>query len=146
MDAATTPAPLLIGLHLTEVRRRDSDWSFAFGDSVSLTAECPWRILSDGRIAHADTDDGQKFGLPAPVDGEEKTLRLLRHATIQRITIRGDTGDLSIAFGTGKVLEIINNSSGYEGWHIASADFEVIAPGGGELAIFSMQDSRWKKA
>ena len=51
-----------------------------------------------------------------------------------------ENGDLIIRFETGAVLEILINSSGYESWNAASwsetTKRNIIATGGGELAIF----------
>ena len=98
MDIAATLTTCLAGLHLIDVRRREYDWAFEFAANVRLRVECPWRILVDGQIAFAGSDAGHKFGLPAPIDGEERTRRLLGQKTVQQILIRNDTGDLTITF------------------------------------------------
>jgi hypothetical protein len=126
----------LAGRYLTAVIRREYDWAFAFTESAALRAECPWRILVKGRIAFASSDDGHKFGLPAPLDGEEVARRLLGQKAIERSSVRTDTGDLSITFADQTILEVINLSSGYEGWEIGAAGIKIIATGGGRLTIF----------
>jgi hypothetical protein len=135
-DAAAMLATHLAGLYLTSVERREYDWVFGFADNAWLNVSSPWRILVDGRIAFAGSDDGQKFGLPAPKDGEEETHRLLGRKAIQQVLVRADTGDLSIAFVGHTFLEVINMSSGFEGWDLGAAGLRVIALGGGELAVF----------
>jgi hypothetical protein len=112
---------------------------FGFGDSSAsgLRVECPWRIIVDERIAFTSSDDGYQFGLPAPLDGEEETRRLLGQKVIERVSIRSDTGDPSIAFSSNTVLEVLDMSSGYEGWEIGIPGLSVIGTGGGELAVFA---------
>src|SRR5258708_30301746 len=116
MDVVTALTAHLAGRHLTEVKRREYDWTFGFGDTSAsgLGVSCPWRIIIEKRIAFTSSDDGHRFGLPAPLDGEEVTQRLLGQKVIERISIRSDTGDLSIAFSSNTVLEVLNMSSGYK--------------------------------
>jgi hypothetical protein len=118
------------------VQRLEFEWVFEFGPRKVLQVRCPWRILLNGRIAFASSDDGDQFGLPQPVDGEKETRRIFAERTIQQIVVREDTGDLSICFGEKTSLEVINMSSGYEGWEIGAVDVRIIGLGGGKLAIF----------
>jgi hypothetical protein len=78
-NAALSP---WIGKTCDEISRREYDWAFKFGDGGTVSASCPWRILADGGIALADGDDGQKFGLPNPVDGAEEATKLLSRRKI----------------------------------------------------------------
>ena len=82
-----------------------------------------------------DCDHGQKFGLPEPVDGARQAETLLSGKKFLKVTIRDDSGDLAIHFDGDTTLEIINISSGYEGWNFTVEKLQVIALGGGELAI-----------
>ena len=135
MDIVTEIASHLVGRHLIEVERRDFDWVFTF-PNAGLVAECPWRILCEGRIAHTNTDHAQKFGLPEPIDGEAESNRLLQNKTVESVTIREDTGDLTITFAGPTALEILNMSSGYEGWQFNASNLLVVAAGGGRLSIY----------
>lgn len=139
MDVDETLAAHLAGRHLVAVRRREHDWNFSFGDAATsaLSAECPWRIIAGNRIAFASSDDGHQFGLATPLDGEKVALSLLGEKPIERVSIRSDTGDLSISFLGNVVLEVLNMSSGYEGWQIGIPGLSIVATGGGELAIFA---------
>lgn len=141
MNVDETLTACLAGRQLVAVSRREHDWNFSFGDAGAsrLSAECPWRIIAATRIAFASSDDGHRFGLPAPLDGEKIAVSVLGSRTIQRVSIRPDTGDLSIFFSDDAVLEVLNMSSGYEGWQIGLPGLCVIATGGGELAIFVEQ-------
>jgi hypothetical protein len=112
---------------------------FELGDTVALMAECPWRILTS-RIVLTDSDDGQQFGLPAPLDGEKESLRLLSGNRIQDVSIRSVTGDLVIVFESGTTLELLNDSSGYEAWQLFGGATQIIAQGGGNVVTYSESD------
>jgi len=138
MDIAARIASRLVGHCLLEVERSDYDWLFRFENSIGLRATCPWRIIAEGRIAHGDSDHAQQFGLPKPIDGAARSGGLLINKPIENIAIREDTGDLTISFEGKIVLEILNTSSGYEGWQLNDgASLNVIAMGGGELALWN---------
>jgi hypothetical protein len=47
----------LLGLRSTAVVREPHAWHFAFDGGAALVAECPWRILVEGRIALGSADD-----------------------------------------------------------------------------------------
>jgi hypothetical protein len=106
----------LLGRSLMTVERGEYDWTFRFTESAFVHVECAWRILLDDSIAFGGGDHGQKFGLPAPLDGPTESHRWLRGKQIQGVRIRADTADLSIDFSGRAALEILNTSSGYEGW------------------------------
>jgi murein DD-endopeptidase MepM/ murein hydrolase activator NlpD len=111
-------------------------WSFSFGNS-GLTVTSPWRIRSQGSIAVAGYDHGQRFGLPAPVDAVNETLRLVSSSSVDGIAIDPETADLRISFQNGCALEVFHESSGHEGWNIASkSGVMIVAMGGGEIAIW----------
>ena len=135
MDVAAEVTARLAGREAIDVQRREYDWAFIFADDIGLRVECPWRILVSGRIALGRDDHGQKFGLSSAVDGQETSRLLLRNKSVQEVSIRSDTGDLAITFSGHTILEVLNASSGYEGWELHTAGLTVIATGGGELAI-----------
>jgi hypothetical protein len=138
MDAAAMITSRLVGDRLIEVERSDYDWVFRFANDMVLRAACPWRILVEGSIVHGDTDHGQQFGLPAPVDGADRSNKLLLNKTIETVAIRDDTGDITISFSGRTALEILNMSSGYEGWQLnGDGGLSVIAAGGGKLVIWN---------
>ncbi|WP_027518284.1 hypothetical protein [Bradyrhizobium sp. WSM1417] len=139
MDVGESLTAHFGGRHLVRVTGREFDWNFSFGDAVAsgLSAECPWRIIHANGIAFASSDDGHQFGLAAPLDGEKVALSLLGEKPIERVAIRSDTGDLSIWFSGNVLLEILNVSSGYEGWNIGIPRLSIVATGGGGLAIFA---------
>jgi len=117
-------------------------WQFDF-EGAGLTIECPWRIVSGGSVVLASSDQGQKFGLPAPVDLISATLGKLKGLTVETIAINGETADLCLTFGGGTRIDTFNDSSGYEGWNYADRDgVMLVAQGGGQLAIWSNSPKR----
>lgn len=137
VEAAGLLGCRLKGLPLQNVERFEFEWRFEFGARRVLQVRCPWRLLSDGRIAFTDSDDGQQFGLPAPKDGEAEVRKIIGDSVIQKIALREVTGDLSIYFGERAILEVLNMSCGYESWEIGANDVRVIGLGGGDLAIYA---------
>lgn len=122
------------------IERREADWSIDLGDNVGLAVGCHWRLVSSEGIALTDEDDGQRFGLPAPVDAETKANDLLAGTTVSSATVDRLTADFNLRFSNGLRLDVLNNSSGYEGWqggfnHDGKA-VSIIAMGGGSLAYF----------
>jgi hypothetical protein len=132
----------LVGDQLQGLERREHDWVFVFRSGIHLQVVCRWRIISGDHIAFADQDDGQQFDLGAPLDGVNTSKILLLKKAIRGISIRADTADLTISFADGTLLEIMNDSSGYEGWEMRQSPYEtgfqVIAMGGGQLAAWGL--------
>lgn len=125
---------------LRSVERLDHGWSFAFGEGVYLRVGVPWRIVTSGGIAFADTDDGQKFGLPQPVDGQHKANELLDGRRVVSFNLDERTADIQVMFEGDLRLELFNNSGGYEGWSagVKAEGFaiSVTGLGGGDVAIW----------
>jgi len=121
------------------VSRREHDWSFNCGDACGIVGHVPWRLVEAGYIALTNADDGQKFGLPEPVDAETRANALLNRATIDRVQADPVTADLSLWFSNGLRLDLFNHSTGYEGWEAWLQDDDrsvsVIAMGGGGFSI-----------
>jgi hypothetical protein len=104
-----------VGNECTAIERHEFSWGFAFG-SLGLNVECLWRVLKGGRIALTRNDDGQKFGLPAPVDALAEARSLLLERTIRAIEVSSETSDLTFEFTDGTKLELLTDSRGYEAW------------------------------
>jgi hypothetical protein len=123
-----------------EIVRREADWAINVVGGGSISLPMPWRIVTNGRIAFANEDDGHKFGLPAPVDGEEKANSLISSRSITSLSIDEQTADLVIHFDGAVRLDTFSNSFGYEGWHIylplENGAMSVVALGGGDVAIY----------
>jgi hypothetical protein len=122
--------------HLTAITRREHDWVFSFSDGISLVVACLWRLIEHERIKRASPDDGQQFGLPAPVDAERELNDLIGNSRLVSVELRDGTLDLRLIFENGRALEIIPDSSGYEAWTLQRADQQYIAVGGGTLAVW----------
>lgn len=126
----------LMGHRFTALHRREFDWVFTFDHDVSVVTACLWRLLEGDRIRITSRDEGQQFGLPAPVDPNTAANTLLSDATIAAVELKAGTLDLRIHFSTGHALELIPDSSGYEAWNISRENQQFIATGGGELVTF----------
>ncbi|MFO0828723.1 MAG: hypothetical protein U0572_11330 [Phycisphaerales bacterium] len=130
----------LIYQRLSSLTGREYDWVFEFGGGLSLTVTCLWRLLLAGRICLTSEDHGQQFGLPAPIDAAAKFNGLVSGALVTKVSLQSGTLDLEIRFGTGHVLQILPDSSGYESWIARNPPLEFIAVGGGELATMNSND------
>ncbi len=110
------------------------EWVFGFGTGVSLRVAAPWRIVANGAIALGHEDDGQRFGLPRPVDGAARALDLLRSRLVTVFDVADVTADARVEFGDGILLDVFNSSSGYEGWTLSDGTGRLlVAQGGGRL-------------
>jgi len=122
-----------------DIIRYEYSWQFSFPPAGSVTVASFWRIVVDNRVVLCSLDDGQRFGLPKPIDAAQTAWEIIFDKLVRTVTVN-ENGDLIIRFETGAVLEILINSSGYESWNAASwsgtKKRNIIATGGGELAIF----------
>jgi len=120
------------------VTRREHDWFFDFGEGWRLRVAASWRIVAAGRIALAGQDDGQRLGLPTPLDGEARARELLEARRIAAAVVDRQTADLDLTFEDGTKLQVFNDSCGYEGWDARfPADggwMLLVGMGGGEVA------------
>jgi hypothetical protein len=143
----TTPTPVSkiptdswLGLECTKILRRENDWLFEFGRNHSIIAECPWRIIAERRIAHADEDNGQRFGLEKPIVGSERAAALVAGKKVCDFKIDELSGDLRIELVGETILELWNNSSGYEAWSAIVKDGAqengIVAQGGGQIVTW----------
>lgn len=122
------------------IHRRESDWAVSVVGGGCIALPVPWRIVANGRIAFADEDDAQQFGLATPIDGVKRANSLIGSRSITGISVDNETADLTIRFSDGVRLDAFNNSSGYEGWCISvpfhDTCMSVGALGGGAVSIF----------
>ena len=124
----------LIKHRFEEAIRREYDWLFVLDRSVSIGAECLWRLVVDGRIQVTNRDDGHKFGLPAPMDAVSLLKQHLSGAVVDGVDLHEGTLDFEIRFDNACRLQLVPHSAGYEAWVVYSPDAEYIAHGGGRLA------------
>ena len=136
------PIAWLAARRLQSLSRRENDWLFTFDGEAGLSVECLWRLLENGRVAVTGKDDGQQFGLPAPVDVAAEVNRRLGGAVVERVELREGTLDLELRFGGGRVLQLIPDSAGYEAWTAYDRSKRYLARGGGELAILAPPPER----
>jgi hypothetical protein len=127
---------LLTNVHFDE--ESDARWNFRFGADIELNVECPWRVMSEGGNTFGGCDHGHQFGLPAPVDGEERTINALDGRPVERAEVHAESADLTIWFEGNRRLEVFNNSCGYEGWNLhGPKGFLIVAQGGGTIVCWS---------
>ncbi len=126
----------LVGCRFQSLTRREYDWVVAFDEDASLVIACLWRLVEAGRIRSTSEDDGQQFGLPAPVDAAREINGRLLGAAVEAVELRKGLLDLELRFSTGHLLQVIPDSSGYEAWNVCNGNRQFIAVGGGELTVF----------
>jgi hypothetical protein len=115
-----------------------TQWSFSFEPRVGIGAECPWRLLRDGRVVISSEDHLQQYGLPTPLDAAAVASDALAGASVLRVEVREGAADLLLDLSGGLRLEFIPISSGYESWSVTTpSGFQVIAQGGGQLSEWS---------
>ena len=110
------------------------EWVFAFAGQITLRVSAPWRITAGGEIRLGYEDHGQPFGLPAPLDAQERLdeLAIGRRVNSVRATTQGD---LIIQFSGDTSLEAFNSSAGYEGWALHGPGKRwLVGQGGGRIA------------
>jgi hypothetical protein len=126
----------LVGHRFQLFTRREHDWIVTFDNDVSIVVDCLWRLVESDRILITGEDNGQKFGLPEPLDSAAEVNHRLMGAVVEATELRSGILDLELRFSTGHSLQILPNSSGYEAWNLACGNRLFIAVGGGELAVF----------
>jgi hypothetical protein len=132
----------LAGHCFQSLARREYDWVVGFDNDASLVVACLWWLVESGRIRCTSEDDGQRFGLPAPVDAVAEVNRRLVGAAVEAEELREGLLDLELRFSTGHSFQVIPDSSGYEAWQAFIGDRQFIAVGGGELTIFRSDAGR----
>jgi hypothetical protein len=106
-------------------------WVFQFGSDVVLSTQSQWRVLSQEAILLASGDDGQRYGLPNPVDAQASVRELLENRVVAKVDVDQASADLTLHFDNGTVLQIVNLSSGYEAWTLTSErDFMMVGRNG----------------
>lgn len=130
----------LVNHRFQSLIKREYDWVFVFDQEASLVVACLWRLIEAGRIRLTSADDGQQFGLPAPVDMVAETTQRLTLASVTKVDLREGLLDLDIHFNTGHILQVIPDSSGYEAWQLSSGPKNYLAVGGGELSVWGEEE------
>lgn len=81
----------LKGCRFQQLHRRENDWVLSFEGNAHLVITCLWRLLEQGKIRRTSEDDGQQFGLPAPVDAADDVNRLLFGAKVDSVRLNDGT-------------------------------------------------------
>jgi hypothetical protein len=126
----------LVGRRLKSVEKKDFSWFFILDDSSTVSTESHWRLIQQ-RVVLTSDDDGQLFGLTAPVNAAKRVTEVIGDKLVDRFELDECTGDLSLCFDNHATVQFITLSSGYEGWRLGHGDQQIICLGGGELSIFS---------
>lgn len=110
------------------------EWVFGFAGGLTLRVSAPWRLTTSGEVCLGWEDHGQAFGLPTPLDADER-LRGLAIGRRVETPSTNSRGDLTLEFDGEVALEVFNASCGYEGWALNGPDDQwVVAQGGGRVA------------
>lgn len=109
--------PLMIGKTVS-VERREGDWVFQFGPDFVITVGTFWRLIGKTYICVSSEDDGHQFGLPAPIDVEAESNRLLAGKAVRSVEADIRTGDLNILLDGHLTIDIVTFSAGYESWQM----------------------------
>lgn len=126
----------LVGRRFQSLSRREYDWVAVFDRDAKIVIECLWRLVQSDRIQVTSEDDGQQFGLPAPLDAAAEVNARIAEAAVEAVEVRQGLLDLTLHFSAGHTLQIVPDSSGYEAWNVSNGSKQFIAIGGGELAVF----------
>ena len=131
-----------VGASLRSVEKRDYSWVFRFGEPLLIMTESAWRLVTSEKVVVAADDDGQKFGLPQPVDASECVLSRLATLAIKSASVDDLTGDLLLYFSDSIYLQFLQLSAGYESWRAFTSLGETICTGGGGLVFVAAGKDR----
>jgi hypothetical protein len=126
----------IIGYKFQSLIQREYDWVIQFEKDVSLVVTCLWRLVESGRIRLTSNDQGQQFGLSAPIDAVTEVNNRLEGATVESVNLVEGLLDLEFEFESGTSFQVIADSSGYEAWTLTHENVSFIAVGGGELTVW----------
>jgi uncharacterized cupin superfamily protein len=131
-----------VGQSLRSIEKLDYSWFFRFDPPLLIVTEAPWRLVTPQGIAVTDTDHGQQFGLPEPVDAATRVLSSLPAREVQSMILDKKTGDLRVNFAADTYLHFLQMSCGYEAWRADTAEGEVICLGGGDTVFLEKGQTR----
>ena len=116
-------------------KRNEHDWMFEFG-GAHVVAHAPWRLVGPECLLTTSYDHGQWYGLPAPINVEDRANAVLEGLVVSEVSADEVTGDLRVSFSNGMQLEIWNNSSGHEGWLASIEGRSIVALGSGGFSAW----------
>jgi hypothetical protein len=133
MTSGNLETAWLVHAHLESIERFEKPgegWFFRFEGGIYLTVESLWRVISATAIAITSEDDGQLYGLQAPLDAAVIGLEVISRHTVTGVDIDATSSDLTIHFGADLRLQIVNDTSGFEAWSLSSPEFLLIGRNG----------------
>src|SRR3954447_20036988 len=104
----------LVGRRIESFTRNEYEWWLMFNEKQYLAIACLWRLIHMGRIRGTSADDGQWFGLPAPVDAAQEVNNRIAGELIESVKLQEGTLDIEFRFDNGYSVEVIPDSAGYE--------------------------------
>jgi hypothetical protein len=128
----------ILNRKILSVEKKDYSWFFNLGEGITIGTESAWRLIAANKTRLTSDDDGQKFGLPQPIDAEKEVSSLLNSDPITKASFDKNTGDLFLFFSDDKILQFLQLSSGYESWRISYPGKEIICLGGGKIDTFDI--------
>ena len=123
----------LVGQQLLKCEVQDQTWSFCFSGEVIVQTESSWRLVDATRVVVSSEDHGHPFGLPAPVDAVARVTIRTVDQTVTAAHISPTTGDLTIDFGGGVHIQLLQLSCGYESWRLGVKEMWTYCCGGGRI-------------
>jgi hypothetical protein len=110
-------------------------WVFSLGTDAAISVECLWRIIERERLVLTSEEHLHQYGLPAPIDAEAKARGLLV-TPITNVRLREATGDVTIDFEGGCLLEVIPQFTGYESWQMSTPSGRSYVAMGGRFSTW----------
>ena len=137
MTIDSTP---LIGQSVVSIENKDHSWFVTLSGGDSIATESTWRLVAKERIVVTSEDHGHQFGLPVPVDAAKRVTDTLKSDPITHASHDSSTGDLLLGFSSGRYLEFLQLSCGYESWRLSRQGKDYICMGGGEYTCFGQDN------
>ena len=129
----TSVAGILNNKQILNIEHYQLTWKFTFSEKITLCTDSHWRIIENNELAVSSEDHLQQFGLPHPVNSETKATSLILNESVSQAEVSKHTGDLTINFSNGNILNLIQLSSGYEAWILTTPTIELVCVGGGKI-------------
>jgi len=94
--------------------------------------------LENDKIVLVSLDHGHRFGLPQPVNLEERIKSKLTDKKLIKIEVKKDTADLTLILSDNYKLEVYIASTGYETYDFSFNGKHYIGLGSGDIAIMDI--------
>ena len=121
VDVSSIDLSWLVGRSVSSCSFSAPDfWMIALSGGGHVSTQSIWRLLTVGGMPVCSEDHGQQFGLPAPVDAAASAMSELSTAVIIEASINSSAPDLLLRFESGRALEVLATSTGFECWQVCS--------------------------